>query len=103
MAASLTFDRYVDLVATSATRMITTVEQAGFDAGVVTCPGWDGRDLIAHTAMVERWAAANVRGDDANGLPNATEIRTTVEDLGGYFRERRDDLLSALRAAPDDL
>src|SRR4051794_17231897 len=103
MPASLPFERYVDLVAASGSRMIETVEGAGFDAEVVTCPTWDGRALIAHQAMVHRWAAANVRGEDASGVANQTEIRETVDDLGTYFREGLDALVNALAAAPDDL
>jgi hypothetical protein len=41
MPASLAFERYVDVIATSGSRMIKTVEAAGFDADVVTCPAWD--------------------------------------------------------------
>jgi uncharacterized protein (TIGR03083 family) len=101
--ASLSFERYVDVITTSASRMISTVERAGFDAEVVTCPTWDGRALIAHQAMVHRWAAANVRGEDTSALPNQTEIRQSVDDLGTYFRDGLEGLVTALREAPDDL
>lgn len=103
MPASLSIERYIDLVAESATRMIGTIEDAGFEADVVTCPAWDGRALIAHQAMVHRWAAAHVRGEDPAGLPSQTKIRETVADLGSYFREGLDRLLDALHSAPDDL
>src|SRR5688572_7392700 len=103
MSASLGFERYVDLVNASAMRMITTIERAGFDAEVVTCPTWDGRALIAHQAMVHRWAAANLRGDDPSAVPNQTEIRELVADLGSYFREGLEVLVAALRDAPDDV
>ena len=59
--------------------------------------------MIAHQAMVHRWATANLRGDDPSAVPNQTEIRETVEDLGTYFRDGVDGLVSALREAPDDL
>jgi uncharacterized protein (TIGR03083 family) len=103
VAASLSFERYVDVVVASATRLIETVEAAGFDAEVVTCPTWDGRALVAHQAMVHRWAAANVRGDDVSAVPTQTEIRESVDDLGRYFREGVDGLVTALGAAPDDV
>jgi uncharacterized protein (TIGR03083 family) len=83
--------------------MISTVERAGFDAEVVTCPTWDGRALIAHQAMVHRWATANLRGEDTSALPNQTEIRESVEDLGAFFREGLDALGAALRDARDDV
>src|SRR5262245_2114998 len=103
MAASLGFERYVDLLATSAARMITTVEAAGFDADVVTCPSWDGRALIAHQAMVHRWAAARVRNEDTDAVTTEEEIRDTVDDLGGYFREGLTALVNTLQSAPEDL
>ena len=103
VAVSLSFERYVDLIAASATRLIETVEGAGFDAEVVTCPTWDGRALVAHQAMVHRWAAAHVRGDDASAVPNQTQIRESVDDLGSYFREGVDRLVTALGAAPDNV
>jgi uncharacterized protein (TIGR03083 family) len=103
MAASLPIERYIALVAESAARMIRTIEDVGFQADVVTCPAWDGRALIAHQAMVHRWAAAHLRGEDADGLPSQTAIRETVADLGSYFREGLDQLLDAMRSAPPDL
>ena len=103
MPASLAFEEYTDLVAVSATRMIKTAEAAGFDAEVITCPTWDSRALIAHQTMVHRWAAANIRGENASAVPNQTEIRESVADLGTYFREGLDALIAALRDAPDDL
>ena len=103
MPASLAFERYVDLVAASATRMVTTIEGAGFDREVVTCPTWDGKALIAHQSMVHRWAAANLRGEDASAVSDQTEIRESVDDLGTYFREGLDGLVTALREAPDDV
>ena len=72
------------------------------DAQVPTCPAWRTDALVAHQAMVHRWAAAHVRGDDLDGVPNQTEIRTTVDDLIGYYREGHAALVAALAdAAPD--
>ena len=53
--------------------------------------------------MVHRWAAAHVRGDNPAVVPNQTEIRTTVGDLIGYYREGHGALLEAFRDAPPDL
>lgn len=103
MPASLAFERYLDVLGSAATRMIDAVERAGFDADVVTCPTWDGRALIAHQAMVHRWAAANIRGEDTSAVANQTEIRDSVDDLTAYFREGLAGLLLALEKAPDDL
>jgi uncharacterized protein (TIGR03083 family) len=103
MPATLDFDRYLDAVESSARRLRAEALAAGLDAGVVTCPSWDGRALLAHQTMVHRWAAANLRGEDVDGLPNQTEIRETVDDLATYFEEGLDGLLQALRDAPDDV
>ena len=83
--------------------MVATVESKGFEAEVITCPTWDGRALIAHQAMVHRWATANLRGEDASQVPTQTTIRESVDDLGSYFREGLDTLVTTLRDAPDDL
>ncbi len=103
MAASLAFERYLDVLGTSATRMVQTVESTGFEAEVITCPTWDGRALLAHQTMVHRWAAANVRGEDPSEVPDEAEIRASIDDLGTYFRDGLDLVVSALREAPDDL
>jgi uncharacterized protein (TIGR03083 family) len=103
MPASLSFDRYVAVVAGSTTRMLDEIGEAGFDADVVTCPAWDGRSLLAHQTMVHRWATAHITGTDPEAVPNQTTIRETVEDIGSYFRDGADLLLRALRQAPDDL
>src|SRR3954451_1224139 len=101
--ASLPLERYIDLILTSGLRMVAAVESAGFEAEVITCPTWDGRALLAHQTMVHRWAAANLRGEDASAVPDQTEIRESIDDLGGYFRDGLDELLTALGEAPDDL
>lgn len=70
---------------------------------VPTCPAWAVDALVAHQAMVHRWATAHVRGDDPDEVPNQTTIRTTVADLPGYYDDGLTGLIAALRAAPPDL
>jgi uncharacterized protein (TIGR03083 family) len=70
---------------------------------VPTCPDWTVTDLVAHQAMVHRWAAAHVRGDDPDAAPTDKEIIDTVTDLIGYHREGLAALVVALSAAPPDL
>jgi uncharacterized protein (TIGR03083 family) len=83
--------------------LVTVAVDAGFDAKVPTCPAWNVRALVAHQAMVHRWATAHVRGDDPDAVPNQTWIRANVEDLAGYYTEGHAALVDALRAAPPDL
>jgi uncharacterized protein (TIGR03083 family) len=103
MPTSLTLDDHLAALDEAGSRLVELAEKAGLEAPVPTCPAWTAHALLAHQAMVHRWAAANVRGDDANAVPNQTEIRTTVEDLPAYYREGHAALLAALRAAPADL
>lgn len=73
------------------------------DVPVPTCPAWATDALVAHQAMVHRWATAHVRGDDPSTVPSQTEIRTSVGDLVGYFRDGHGALLAAFRDAAPDL
>ena len=100
---SLRFEQHLDALDRSGTRLVDLAVDAGMDAAVPTCPAWNVDALLAHQAMVHRWATAHVRGDDPAEVPNETDIRTTVSDLPGYYREGRAALSAALRAAPADL
>lgn len=103
MPHSLAFEAYLDAIDDAATRMVEAAERAGLEAEVATCPTWDVRALLAHQAMVHRWAAANVRGDDPDQVPNQTELRATILDLPTYLHQGAVDLVTALREAPGDL
>ena len=102
MATSLTFDAHVAAVEASGTRLVELATEAGADSKVPTCPAWDVRALLAHVAMVHRWAAAHVRGEKPDALPAQTELRER-DDLPEYYRDGLDALLDALRTAPADL
>jgi uncharacterized protein (TIGR03083 family) len=101
--SSLAFDEHLAALETAGNRLVATAEAAGMDAPVPTCPAWHADALVAHQAMVHRWATAHVRGDDPTGVPNQTDIRTAVADLSGYYREGLAALTTALRAASPDL
>jgi uncharacterized protein (TIGR03083 family) len=76
--------------------------QAGLDAKVPPCPGWQVRDLVRHQGTVHRWAARFV-----------TEARTEAASIEGdtpedgellaWFREGHAHLVEGLAAAPPDL
>jgi uncharacterized protein (TIGR03083 family) len=70
---------------------------------VPTCPEWDTKALVAHQAMVHRWAAAHVGGADPDASPTDEWIASSVDDLGAYYREGLAELMAALRAASPDL
>jgi uncharacterized protein (TIGR03083 family) len=103
MPTSLTFAEHVDIVDSSGTRLADLVVDAGLDAPVPTCPEWSTSDLVAHQAMVHRWAAANVRGDDPDAVPTETDILKTATDLVGFYHEGLTALVDALRTAPPDI
>jgi uncharacterized protein (TIGR03083 family) len=103
MPTSLRFAEHVDIVDASGTRLAELAVDAGLDAPVPTCPEWRTRELVAHQAMVHRWAAAHVRGDDPDGAPSDTEILASVDDLIAYYRDGLAALVGAFRNAPPDL
>ncbi|HEY3485956.1 MAG TPA: maleylpyruvate isomerase N-terminal domain-containing protein, partial [Ilumatobacteraceae bacterium] len=102
MTTSLTFEAHLAAVEESGTRLVELATEAGLDAKVPTCPAWDVRALLAHQAMVHRWATAHVRGDDPGALPAQTTLRKR-DDLPEFYREGLGALLDALRTAPADL
>ncbi len=78
-------------------------EEAGPDAKVPTCPDWEVRDLLRHTGMVHRWAAAFI-------TERRTEFRLggQLPDLDGaalldWFREGHATLVDTLTTAPPDV
>ncbi|MFF9851719.1 maleylpyruvate isomerase family mycothiol-dependent enzyme [Streptomyces litmocidini] len=77
--------------------------EAGPDAEVPTCPGWRVRDLLRHTAMVHRWATTFVAEGRTAFHPGEGETTLDGEELLTHFREGHARLVSALRAAPEDL
>lgn len=83
--------------------LAAAAEEAGCDAKVTTCPGWQVRDLVRHTGMVHRWATAFVaEGHTAyqrdGGLPGLDG-----DGLLAWFREGHGRLVDTLAAAPSDL
>ena len=103
MATSLTFEQHLDALDRSGTGLLAAAEAAGLDAAVPTCPAWTVSELLAHQTMVHRWAAAHVRGDDPDAMPNETQIREAVPDLPAFYSDGLAAPLAALRAAPPDL
>ncbi|TDE90930.1 maleylpyruvate isomerase family mycothiol-dependent enzyme [Occultella glacieicola] len=83
--------------------MLAEHARSGPDAGVPTCPAWTADKLLAHQAMVHRWAAANVRGEGSRPPITQTRILAEVPDLRGYLREGAEALVSAITGADDDL
>ncbi|MER5279956.1 maleylpyruvate isomerase family mycothiol-dependent enzyme [Streptomyces sp. NPDC002809] len=78
-------------------------EGAGTGAPVPTCPGWQVRDLLRHTAMVHTWAAAFVTEGHTSYVPDAGEPDLDGSELLDRFRAGHGLLVEALERAPEDL
>ena len=103
MPTGLALQVHTGAIAAATDRMLDAYALAGGVATVPTCPAWTADKLVAHQAMVHRWAAANVRGEDAAVPITQTRILAETEDLPGYLREGSVALLAAIEAADDDL
>ncbi|MDX3755103.1 maleylpyruvate isomerase family mycothiol-dependent enzyme [Streptomyces mirabilis] len=83
--------------------LAAAAEQAGPDAKVATCPGWQVRDLVRHTGMVHRWATAFVAEGYAAYHPDGGLPELDGAELLAWFRDGHRRLVDTLAAAPPDL
>ncbi|MFE6619909.1 maleylpyruvate isomerase family mycothiol-dependent enzyme [Streptomyces sp. NPDC057740] len=91
-----TLDREGRLLAAAA-------EAVGTDAKVPTCPEWQVRDLVRHTGMVHRWAAAFVAEGHMSPRPGDGPPDLDGAELLDWFREGHRHLVDTLAAAPADV
>ncbi|MGW6024092.1 maleylpyruvate isomerase family mycothiol-dependent enzyme [Streptomyces sp. NPDC055099] len=80
-----------------------TAEAAGTDAKVATCPGWSVRDLLRHTGVVHRWAAAFVADEQTSPRPMGEPPELDGAALIDWYRQAHADLVTTLRAAAPDV
>ena len=73
------------------------------DAAVQACPGWTNRDLAKHVGEVYAFVTAQLQARDplTRTLPSAPAAPADG-DITPWLRNRHDDVLSALRAAPPE-
>ncbi|MFI2618657.1 maleylpyruvate isomerase family mycothiol-dependent enzyme [Streptomyces sp. NPDC018584] len=95
--------QHIQVISAEGQLLARAAERAGPDAKVPTCPDWEVRDLLRHTGMVHRWAAAFV-------AERRTEFRLGGElpELDGaalldWFREGHAALVDTLTTAPPDV
>ncbi|MGW3289745.1 maleylpyruvate isomerase family mycothiol-dependent enzyme [Streptomyces sp. NPDC001002] len=82
--------------------LAAAAERAGTDAEVPTCPEWRVRDLVRHTGMVHRWAAAFVAEGHTAYHPDGGLPELDGAELLAWFREGHGYLVEILStAAPD--
>lgn len=98
-------DEHLTGLAAATDRLVTGSREAGLDAPVPTCPGWDVRDLLAHQGAIHRWATDLLGGADPRTLdPDAAAAEgRTVADPVAWVEDGAARLLATLQAAPDDL
>jgi uncharacterized protein (TIGR03083 family) len=83
--------------------LAAAAEGAGTDAKVPTCPDWQVRDLLRHTGMVHRWAAAFVAEGHMSYHPDGGLPDLDGEKLLAWFREGHRHLVDTLASAPPDV
>jgi uncharacterized protein (TIGR03083 family) len=85
--------------------MADAAEKAGLDAPVPTCPGWQVRDLVAHTGRVHRWAASFVATARTAPPTSEAELATPPDDgeLLSWFRAGHAALVHTLQTASPDV
>jgi len=103
VTASLSLHEHLAALEAAGARLGDCAGDAGLEARVPTCPEWTVRELVAHQAMVHRWATAHIRGDDPDQSPAQAQILETESDLVSYYREGLAALVAALNDAPADL
>jgi len=101
----LSVDEHIDGMLAAVSRGSESARAAGLDASVPTCPTWDVRELVAHTGMVHRWAAAQLtgRGDEIGSGADLKALGRAAADPVGWWEAGADELASTLREVPDDV
>lgn len=83
--------------------LAAAAEQAGTGAPVPPCPGWRVRDLLRHTGVVHRWAAAFVADAHASPRPMGEPPLLDGAALVDWYRDSHRRLVETLERAPADV
>lgn len=78
-------------------------EETGPGTEVPTCPGWQVRDLLAHTGAIHRWATAFVAEGHTSPRPQGEAPELTGDALLAWYRDGHRRLVDTLAAAPPGL
>ena len=76
--------------------------ERGRDSPIPSCPEWKMGDLLTHTGMVHRWAAAIVRGGLLERPPFKAYVAPDGVDLVAWYRASAADVADALAEADPD-
>ncbi|MFD8419425.1 maleylpyruvate isomerase family mycothiol-dependent enzyme [Streptomyces sp. NPDC059466] len=94
---------FVEALDLEGSSLAAAAEEAGTDAEVATCPGWQVRDLVRHTGMVHRWARAFVTEGHTAYLRDGGLPALDGAELLAWFREGHRRLVGSLASAPRDV
>ncbi|MFB7084941.1 maleylpyruvate isomerase family mycothiol-dependent enzyme [Streptomyces sp. NPDC056296] len=94
---------FIEILDREGVLLAAAAESAGADAKVPTCPGWQVRDLLRHTGMVHRWAAAIVAGGHTGPIPDGGLPDLDGSALLTWFREGHGQLVDTLAGASPDV
>ncbi|GGX02187.1 maleylpyruvate isomerase family mycothiol-dependent enzyme [Streptomyces lomondensis] len=83
--------------------LAAAAEEAGTDAKVPTCPGWQVRDLLRHTGAVHRWAAAYVTEGYTERRPLVEPTGIDGAELVAWYRAGHRHLVGVLADARPDV
>ncbi|WP_055700679.1 MULTISPECIES: maleylpyruvate isomerase family mycothiol-dependent enzyme [Streptomyces] len=94
---------HIQVVAEEGKLLARAAEEAGPDAKVPTCPGWQVRDLLRHTGMAHRWATAFVAERNTSYRLVGELPELDGDALVAWFREGCAGLVETLATAPPDV
>ena len=109
---------HIAAIAREGRSLAKAAQDAGFDAAVPTCPGWNTRDLVRHVGEIHLWAAAHVAHPQdpphfetedrllaglSEHWPNLGIFWVDDEDLIAWYLQTNDNLVHSLETAPADL
>jgi uncharacterized protein (TIGR03083 family) len=97
--------RHLELLADEGKRLVASVETAGLDTAVPTCPGWQVRDLAQHVGQVHRWATSYVATRRTTARNDEDRPADPPADgaLVGWLRAGHQTLVDTLREADREL
>lgn len=94
---------FIEILRTEGRLLALAAETAGTDAKVPACPGWQVRDLVRHTGMVHRWAAAFVAEGHTSYHPDGGLPDLDGAALLAWFEEGHRHLVDTLAGASPDV
>ena len=93
----MTPDRYLELIEQDGRRLAEAAAAGDLDAAIPTCPGWDVRACVTHTASVYRHKVACIRLQRRQATPTVSSRTRLRGRARGLVHASLDALLAELR------